>query len=193
MEIYKASVYTSANFKLLNTVQTMVTIKAESANYGINFPENVKELTPAILKQITTGINVPDNFVIVALAFKIRVFDFAVSINSKKDQNFGVVPLLAKTDDKSLRYLNAGVGDKLIIPRSALERGVHLNIPISISSDNAAMYFDTYKELATSIVRDNNIIKNRTIILLQFKIIPVTDISASQAIDNNIKDPFIVE
>lgn len=171
----------------------MVTIKADSADYGINFPSAINELTSDILNKITDGINIPKNYVIVALAFKTRVFDLVVSMNSKTQQNFAVTPILAKTDDDSLKYLNANVGNKLIISRSALERGVHINLPIAITSNNVSLYLDTFKDLATAIVRKTNAIADKEIILLEFKVIPVTDITASMKIDRNVEDIFIVE
>lgn len=175
----------------------MVTIKSETKSYGIIFPSDVNEISANILKQITSGVNLPKHYCIVALCFKTRVFDFAMMISSKKETNIAVIPLLAKISDNDSEEINAKVGQKLIIDRTNLERGVHLRLPIMVSSDNARKYISDDPKLVKSILNKDDTYKKITndglkdIIIMEFKIIPVNDISAAIDIDNKVIDPFI--
>lgn len=174
----------------------MIQIKSEVKNYGINFPSNVNEITVEQLTEATKGINLPKHYCLVALCFKTKLFDFVTMINSKRTANISVVPLLAKISDEDAQEVNVKVGQKLIIDRTNLERGVHINIPIMINSDNAQRYFASDPALTKAIVsKDKKLAINeyadQNIIVMEFKIIPVNDISASVDIDNKVIDPFI--
>lgn len=185
----------------------MLQIKSVKKPYGINFPTEVAEVTPEILNEITANVKLPKHYAILALCFKTKVFDFVTTINSSKEVNISVTPLLAKIADDDSENVNAVVGDKVIIDRSSLERGVHLNLPTLVSSNNARRYFKEDPELSRAIMtKDSNAIqidKNMSksllaanspqIIVLEFKIVPVTDIAASIAIGCNSVDPFEIK
>ena len=65
-------------------------------------------------------------------------------MNSNKETNVGVTPILAKIYEEDSKEINAVVGDKIIVYRTSLERGVHLNLKTSISSNSAKQYFNKY-------------------------------------------------
>lgn len=181
----------------------MIEIKSEKKSYGINFPTSIKELTPEILATISEGVKLPKHYCIVALAFDTKVFDFCTAMNSNKNTNVAVTPIMCKISKADSEEINANVGDKLIIDRSSLERGVHLNLKCSISSTAARNYFNSDSELVKAIVTkkiDNSNIdeqlvaaKSANIIILEFKIIPVNDISAAVPMFFNGIDPFVVQ
>ena len=167
-------------------------------SYGIKFPTSINELTPELLNTITEGVRLPKHYCIVALAFNTKLFDFCTAMNSNKETNVGVTPILAKIYDEDSKEVNAVVGDKIIVYRTSLERGVHLNLKTSISANSAKQYFnkdtDLVKAIITkndSVVIDKNINKqlvagqSPNIIVLEFKIIPNTAIHA--AISNDSK------
>lgn len=183
----------------------MITIKSAKKNYGINFPTSVSEITPDVLKAITLDVKLPKHYCIIALAFETKVFDFCAAINSNKNTNVAVTPILAKISDEDSKDVNALVGDRVIMERSCLERGVHLNLKTSISSTAARKYFNSDPDLAKAILMKNTegIIIDHTInkslqstnspkiIVLEFKICPVNDIAAAIPDTNNPYDPFI--
>ena len=173
----------------------MITIKSEKKSYGINFPTSINELTPEILDEITKQVKLPKHYCIVALCFKTRLFDFVVAMNSKKEQAVAIVPLLAKINEEDKVDANANVSDRIILSRSALEMGTHISLPVIISTDNARKYFSSDEELTKSIISRRNPIfldmtKKDNIIVLEFKIIPVSDIKATVPIDDKGFDPF---
>lgn len=173
----------------------MITIKSEKKSYGINFPTSVNELTPEIFDEITKHVKLPKHYCIVALCFKTRVFDFVVAMNSKKEQAVAIVPLLAKINEEDKVDVNANISDRVILSRSSLEMGTHISLPIIISTDNARNYFASDEELTKSIISRRNSIftdmtKKDNIIVLEFKIIPVSDIKATVSTDGKGYDPF---
>lgn len=174
----------------------MIQIKSEKKSYGINFPTSVNDLTPEILESITKQVKLPKHYCVIALCFKTTLFDFAVAMNSKKEHSISVVPVLAKISKEDSEEINANVSDKIILSRSSLEMGTHLNLPILINTDNARKYFMSDVDLTKSIINHTNPIyqkigKKDNIIVVEFKIIPVSDIKASVAIDAEEIDPFI--
>lgn len=175
----------------------MITIKSEKKSYGISFPTSVNELTPEIFDEITKQVKLPKHYCIVALCFKTRLFDFVVAMNSKKEQAVAIVPLLAKINEEDKVDVNADISDRVILSRSALEMGTHISLPVIISTDNARNYFSSDEELTKSIIsRRNPIFTNMTkrdnIIVLEFKIIPISDIKATVPLDGKGYDPFCV-
>lgn len=185
----------------------MIEIKSEKMNYGIKFPSSINEITPEILETITAKVKLPKYYCIVALCFKTRVFDFCTMISSNNiNKDISVVPLLAKISDEDSTTINAKVGDKIIIDRSSLERSSRINIPVSISSENAKRYFKSDEQLSRAIItKDDNIISNSNInkqllksnspdiVIMEFKVVAINDIVASTPMDNMIQDPFIIK
>lgn len=176
----------------------MINIQSKSKSYGINFPTSINELNYDILGIITKDVKLPKHYAIIALAFETKVFDFCAAMNAKHQPSVSVTPILAKISDEDSIEINAVIGDKLIVDRSSLERGVHINIRTSISTNAARNYFNSDPELVKSIMthseKDSSVyeIKQANIILLEFKIIPVTDISAAIPMNSKNVDPFIV-
>lgn len=175
----------------------MIQIKSEKKSYGINFPTSVDELTSDVLTSITEQVKLPKHYCIIALCFKTRLFDFVVAMNSKKEHSISVVPVLAKISEEDADETNAAVSDKVILSRSALEMGTHLSLPVMISTDNARNYLASDDALTKSIItRSNPIFKDMTkrdnIIVLEFKIVPVSDIKATVSREANGIDPFVI-
>ena len=175
----------------------MIQIKSEKKSYGINFPTSISEITPEVLAAITEHVRLPKHYCVIALCFKTRLFDFVVAMNSKKEHSVSVVPIMAKISEEDSKEINSTISNKVILSRSALEMGTHLNLPVIISTDNARNYFASDEALTKSIItKSNDIFKDKTIkdniIVLEFKIVPISDIKASiPAVCDNV-DPFII-
>lgn len=175
----------------------MIYIKSPKTSYGVNLPTNITEVTKEALDTITNGIKLPKNYCIVALCFKTKLSRFAISISGKRTDEIGVVPVLAKIYAKDSEKVNANVGDMLIVDRSALERGSHINCETCISANNFRNYLthdsDMLKAIVTNKTEDYGFDANTTVIILEFKIIPIVEIRA--AINNSIKskDPYLTK
>lgn len=183
----------------------MLEIKSVEKNYGINFPTSLIEFTPEILKGITEDIGVSKYRAIIMLAYEVNLFKFATSIRGNKENtNAKVIPILAKINAADAEQYNYNVGDKVIIDKSTIERGVHLNIPIMIASQNATQYLIDDEKLMVNIIKgkekdatvtdpivqtmiDN---KHNSIFIVEFKIIPVGDITSTVPISSKVIDPF---
>lgn len=183
----------------------MIEIKSEKKLYSVNFPTNVKEITPSILDKVLSCVNLPKYHCVVAVCTTIKLFDLAtLNESSAKNTLTKVTPLLAKINNDDNKDLNGAIGDKVVIDRSSLERGVHLYTPLSISMNNAIKYIHSDKKLISEIIngRFNNsnsigtmnkhlVASNSPeITLVEFKIVPVSMISATITNDTN-EDPFI--
>lgn len=171
----------------------MYKIQSNKKNYGINFPTSLEEITTDSLLTITEDIKLPKNYCLIALAFKTKLFDFVAMINGRKDTNVGVIPIMAKISDEDSKKINANIGDRLIIPRSNLERAVHANVKSVITSTVAQRYFQEDNELVKTIM-SNKLTKTAPeyIYILEFKIIPINDINGAIINIDNQSDPFIV-
>lgn len=171
----------------------MIEIKANDANYGILFPESEQEISAETLAHLVSDIKLPKYYAIVALCFKTKLFDFAASTSNKSDGNLQIVPRLAayNTDDKF--DIKGNIGDKVVITRTSIERSVHINIPTMISSDNASKYLSEHKELLKSILNTSHEYSDRKIVVLQFKIVPIGDISATTSLNKTMQDPFVIK
>lgn len=184
----------------------MLTIKSNALKKGIKFPTSVDEITAESLNEITAGIKLPKHYAIIAICFRTKIFDFVTLMKNPKNTDVYVIPIMAKISDEDAETINTKVGDKLIIDRSTIERGVHINIPTIISSNNARNFFTSDQELSKAILTKKTtgydvdietiepIVQgiSPSIFVIEFKIVPINDISASIPINNKIVDPFII-
>lgn len=173
----------------------MIEVKSINADYSINFPTDLNEINADVLNQLTTDVKLPKYYCLVALAYKTTLFNFATSLNGKQEFNMMVAPIMAKISDEDAASCNSEVGDILIIDRSSLERSVHIGISTVVNASKAKSYLAKDTELVKSIVkRDGRIIDkntaNSSIILLEFKVVPINTISASFRQDIEHTDPF---
>lgn len=182
----------------------MLEIKSDLKDYSINFPTSLLELTPEVLASVVAGIKVPQYHAIIALAYSMPLFQIAIDIRNKKEGAASVIPIMASGDINDLTKVNCQVGDRIVTDRSSLERGTHINVPIMIGSKNASNYISGDNKLISALINGdetkdyldkpvwNEMIKRKkeSIIMLDFKIIPLVDIKASMAINHRVIDPF---
>ena len=113
----------------------MITLKHEGYDKVLNVPDSLNDITPEVLTKLAANITLPKYRALVALCCKLN---FADILFSKKDNNKSamVIPLCAKVnlgDDIKDEYKWLEVGKKVILTRSAIEMGVHVHIPNSVS------------------------------------------------------------
>lgn len=177
----------------------MITIKSKARDYSINFPTDVNEITAHHLNVITASANIPAHYCIVALCFKTKLFDFAAMVRNNSGGSVSVVPLLAKVNKEDAGFAN--VGDRIIVDKTDLERGSHINFKTMISSNNAKAYINSDPELIRGILSKKDIPLNESlklsqspyIVVVEFKIIPVNDIHAAIPRDSKSEDPFMIK
>lgn len=181
----------------------MITIKSEKKHYGINFPTSVNEIKAEHLEAITKNVNLPKNYCIIALCYKTKVFDFCTMIDNNRNAEISVVPLLAKINKEDSEEYKMNIGDKVTISRSSLEMGDHIKLPTMISAENARDYFKADPDLKKAIITKNsNLIIDKdinkqlissnspSIIIMEFKIVPINDIRATMPVECDIYDPY---
>lgn len=169
----------------------MIKVVSKDSNYGINFPESINEIKVEHFEAILANVKIPKHYAIVALAFRTTLFDFATAVNKQMNNDVSVTPILMYIDEADKENVRANVGDKVVVTRSSLERGVHLNLPVAISSVNAAGYIQDHRDTYLDIIKFANKNAKDNIYLLEFKIVPVTEISASIDMTKELFDPYI--
>lgn len=189
----------------------MLKLQAGSKDFAINLPTSIKELTPEVLGAVTANIKLAPYHAIVALCFQVKLMTVAINVNGDKPQTMSVIPVLAKISDDDSTKMNANVGDRLVLDRSSLERGIHLNLPTMISSKNVATYIGEDETLRQNLVKGGDgsessqefilnksakereellLKKSPNVFVLEFKVVPVNDINISISADEKLIDPF---
>lgn len=167
----------------------MITLKAANAKYGIKIPTDTKEITGEVLSQLLSNVTTPEYLCVVALRYKIKLFNLCMqkkSSSGKRDL-VSVVPLLAKINDKENKF-NLKPGDRIVIDGSAIERGSHLGVRTAITPDNLANYIISDEELNRKVINHTITEGDDTVYCLEFKIVNMNDIRGK--ITGDIIDPF---
>lgn len=178
----------------------MLLIKGQNKNFGINMPTRENEITAEYLQTVTERVKLSKHQVIVALIMKTKVYDFCMGIrNPKKDQNISITSKIAKfvpcdkENNEKPAIENMFVGDIAVIDRSTIERGIHLSVPTIISPAGLANYLEEDKDLFTAIVTGKEPeLSKQHICLVQFKIVPMSSITATYNPENKFTDCFIM-
>lgn len=107
--------------------KSMIIIENEKMSYDIKLPTDLSELTKEYFDEMLKSINVADNYSVVALCYKAKLFEI---INvSKKEITIQALSLLVKIGGNIDNVAYCKPMDKVIINRSSLERSQHLYIP----------------------------------------------------------------
>lgn len=174
----------------------MIRIKSATKNYAINVPTSFDEITKDFFEGITKNVNLPKHHCIVAMCTKAKLFDFMTATSSSTQTMATLIPYLACIRKDDNENLNAEIGEKIIIDRTSLERGVHLNLPCCISASNFYKYVESDKNLVGKIrtgqytIDKDGIKVSPEICIVEFKIVPVVSISATIKNDVECIDVF---
>lgn len=183
----------------------MLVIKSKKLNYGINFPTELNEITPEVLTTLTKDVKLPKHHCIVALCFRTKLFEFVAAMRNSSGKDMSITPLLAKISDNDAQEMNVAVGDKLVMDRSSIERGVHLPIKTLCSTQHAYNYLEKDPNLSKAIMTgesDMSIVDSKMnkslipanspyIYIINFKVIPITNIYGGIPVDSSVQDPFL--
>ena len=177
----------------------MLLIQGQNKNFGIDVPTKENEITAEYLQTVTERVKLSKHQVIVALIMKTKVYDFCMGIrNPKKDQNIAITTKIAKfvpcdkENNEKPAIDGMATGDIAVIDRSTIERGIHLSVPTIISPAGLANYLEEDKDLLTAIVTGKEPeLAKKHICLVQFKIVPMSSITATYNAEVRIEDCFI--
>lgn len=170
----------------------MIELSNDKIKIGIKLPTSVDEITAEMLEQLTTQVKLGKNYVLIALCYEVNFADLV--FDTKKQKPTRVYTKVAKANLCS-DYIDVRPGDVIAISQSAIEMGQHIYIK-SVASEASVKAFLLEKarltrsnatSLAASDIKD---IESRSFLLLEFKVVPVTDIKASFDYSVDYIDPF---
>lgn len=172
----------------------MITLKHEGYDKVLNVPDSLNDITPEVLIKLAANVTLPKYRALVALCWKLK---FADVLFTKKDNNQSamVIPLCAKVnlgDDIKDEYKWLEVGKKVILTRSAIEMGVHVHIPNSVSMQSISAWAEGATKVEYPKANGINIkvLPNGQFMLIEFKVVPVSNIDGVIESDVLPEDPF---
>ena len=193
----------------------MYYLKSDKADYGINLLTSIDELTPELLNELTKEITLSKHYAIVCIAYRTSLFDMSSTIGGgKRPEMINVIPLIAKvnTDDTNSPVKGETmIGQSPIIAPTALERGYQVYIPSVATANQVFKYIANDNDLRTKLFQkkyDGNvkylglynaqpemiIEDNKTkVIILDFKIVPMTDIVGYSPVNYTIEDFALIK
>lgn len=177
----------------------MLIIQGQNKNFGIDIPTKESEITAEYLQTVTERVKLSKHQVIVALIMKTKVYDFCMGIrNPRKDQNISITTKIAKfvpcdkENNEKPAIEGMATGDIAVIDRSTIERGIHLSVPTIISPAGLGNYLEDDKDLLTAIVTGKEPeLAKKHICLVQFKIVPMSSITATYNPEDKVEEYFI--
>ena len=172
----------------------MITLKNENYDKVLNVPDSLNDITPEVLTKLAANVVLPEHRALIALCWKVN---FADVLFSKKNNNASaiVVPLCAKvnlSEDTKDNYKWLNVGKKVILTRSAIEMGVHVHIPNSVSLQAISAWAEgaTKAQFPNSKGLNINVLPTGQFMLIEFKVVPVANIDGVIESDVLPEDPF---
>lgn len=173
----------------------MIELSNDKIKGGIKLPTNVDEITAEMLEQLTAQVKLGKNYVLIALCYEVRFADLV--LNTKKQQSTRVYTKVAKAN-LATDYIDIKPGDVIAIGQSSIEMGQHIYINSVASESCVKAYLLDKARLtrpnATSItLSDIEDINSKSFLLLEFKVVPVTDIKATFDYSVDKVDPFEIK
>lgn len=174
----------------------MIELRNAKSKRVIKVPTSVNDITPEILTKLTENVVLSKYHALVAICWNVS-FANVMFQNKQQHQSAQVIPLMVKANlpEDCVGYDWLNVGKKVILTRSAIEMGVHVHIPHSASINSLERYF---REISKSekITRedfiDPKLVPSGNFILIEFKVVNVSDISGVVENDTLSEDPFLV-
>lgn len=175
----------------------MITLKHEKVKRVINVPTSVNEITPEVLENLSQNVILSKHHILVALCWKVGFGDIFFNKGKNSDKSAQVIPLAAKLsipEDMQKDYEWLHVGQKIILTRSAIEMGVHVHIPNSASVNSISSWAEeaSQAENPGSKGININVLPKGQFILIEFKVVNLSDITGSILDDTLEKDPFLI-
>lgn len=166
----------------------MIKLTSKEKDYSLLIPTTVSEITNDAYVCMLNKVKLAPHYAIIALVHKLKLFELASTVNAKRDVNIKVVPILAKINIPTEQVNTFNVGERVIISRSSLEMGDHLNVSTNdITLTNVNNYIDADKELRSDIMtgiyfqtEGKSILDSKRdspeCCFIEFKVVPVSSI-----------------
>ena len=158
-----------------------------------NFPTNINELNEEYLTSITDNVNISDYHVLVGLVYHETVGRLIIARKqSKKSISSGVTPIFIKAAEVNNDFIKSiKIKNKLIIPSSQIALSQHVIVPHNtLSLDCFIKYLDRDINVAE---RYNNTYGKEECYLIEFKLVPATDIIGYYSVKNiNYRNPYFL-
>lgn len=162
----------------------MFIIKNPEKSFNVGYPTNLDEIKDEYFNKILSNVHLQEHYCVIALCFKEKISSIAMSIKENRNTTSNVTPIIAKIAENN--ECGFSQGDRAVIDRTNLERGIHLHISNNwISVAGFENYVKTNPKLLNSLIKGDywkNDFNNVTpeIYLVEFKIVPIRDIVATR-------------
>lgn len=171
----------------------MIKLKNEKRNYVVNVPTKFSEVDFNELLKVVKNVNVSEHYAIIALSQSFTPFALAtLGTKQNKDMAVPVTSNFVLANDPNNK-LNAKPGDKVIISRSDLEMSTHLPIRFGLSTATIADILEDDTKTVTMLRQgpvDENGNPVKEIIVVEFKLVPLSAIKATISRDVPITDSY---
>uniref|UniRef100_A0AAU8MI85 Uncharacterized protein n=1 Tax=Geladintestivirus 1 TaxID=3233133 RepID=A0AAU8MI85_9CAUD len=155
-------------------------------NYSLCIPTSRNEILLENLKALGDNVNIGDDRCLIALICAIPIKDLPYLGDKKiNGKTVGVTPVFVKAGNTNYELIkNMNCGDTIVITRTALELGTHINIKGNdITNSKIASIIEHNDKLRLSIIRgtffeEQGISRNSLAFTIDFKIINNVDIAA---------------
>ena len=161
--------------------------------FELNLPTSLSEITSDYLKDVTSDIQVADNYSLIGICYR-EAFSTIIFANTTKKKNLttAIVPLFIKSGKASTDFINnIEVGDKLIIAPSQIALGHHIAAPRNLITINNIL---NCVEGDTRIYQEA-LKEAKQCYFLEFKLVPNVDIVGVYKDDNATHEanPFVTK
>lgn len=162
----------------------MFIIKNPEKTFDVGYPTSIDEIKLSYFDKILDNIVLQEHYCIIALCFKDKVSNIAMCLKESRNTTSSITPIIAKISENN--ECGYSQGQKAVIDRTNLERGIHLPIANNwIGVTGFENYVKGNPKLLNSLIKGDywkNEFSNVTpeIYLVEFKIVPIRDIVAAR-------------
>lgn len=161
----------------------------------ITAPTRIQEIGVKELTDMYRGINLPDNYCIIALLQKVKLSQISLMTAAKaQETKVYTIPIIGKLPNTHNYSGIINVSDKVIITRSALEMSTHLTTDSCLTLNNIFNFINSDNDLKANCyqhkVLDDTGNDDVWIYVVESKIVPMNDIRATIPINTPTIDPF---
>lgn len=161
----------------------------------VNAPTKIQEIGVKELNNMYSGINLPNNYCIIALLQKVKLSQISLMTAVKaQETKVYTIPIIGKLPSSHNYSGIINVSDKVIISRSALELSTHLVMDSCLTLNNIFDFINSDSNLKADCyqhkILDDAGNDDVWIYVVESKIVPMSDIRATIPINSITIDPF---
>lgn len=150
----------------------------DGKEFTFNFPNSIKEIPDEYLTDITSCIEVADNYSLVGLCYTPVLSDMILTARTKnKSAKIKVTPIFIKAGNTDCQFIkNAKLKQRILTTQSQISIGVHVAIPnhkLTIDYFSNVISNCAEKEIYTKEIATGD---RRECVFIEFKLLPNADI-----------------